>query len=48
MKSSHIITESSLTYVVILYYQKNYPFIKHFKKMVIEMLLNIDIKKKIN
>jgi hypothetical protein len=31
MKNSHIIVESSLAYVVLLYQQKSYPFIKlHF------------------
>jgi len=49
MKNSPKIVESSLTYVILLYYQKSYPFIKHFlffKRMLIEMLLNSDIQKK--
>ncbi len=46
MKNSHIIIESSLAQVVLLYEQKSYPFIikKKIKRMVIEMLLNNDIQ----
>jgi hypothetical protein len=30
MKNSHIIIKSSLTYVILLYSQKSYPFIQPF------------------
>jgi hypothetical protein len=30
MKNNLIIVESNLTYVILLYLQKSYPFIKHF------------------
>jgi len=48
MKSSPRIVKSSLTYVILLYYQKIYPFIKHFlfQKNSNWMLLNSDIQKK--
>jgi len=46
MKNNHILIENSLTYVILLYYQKSYPFINKFffKRMVVEMLLNNDIQ----
>ncbi len=46
MKNNHIIIESSLTQVVLLYQQKNYPFIDLFKNKIkiTKMLLNNDIQ----
>jgi hypothetical protein len=46
MKNSHIIFENILTWVVLLYQQKTYPFIKlfFFKRIVIKTLLNNDIQ----
>ncbi len=46
MKNSLIIIESNLTYEILLYEQKSYPFIKlfFFKIMVIEILWNNDIQ----
>jgi len=48
MKNNLRITKNGLTYVELLYQQKYYPFIfLKIKRMVIEMLLNSDIQKKI-
>jgi hypothetical protein len=44
MKNTYIIIESSFTYVVLLYQQKNSFIKKKFKRMVIEMLFNGDIQ----
>jgi len=45
MKNSHIIIESSLTWVILLYFKKIYPFIKFFfQKNDNWMLLNNDIQ----
>jgi hypothetical protein len=44
MKNTHIIIESSFTYVVLLYQQKKSFIKKKFKRMVIEMLFNGDIQ----
>ncbi len=46
IKNNHIIFKSSLTQVVLLYQEKNNPFIKLFflKRIVLEMLLNNDIQ----
>jgi hypothetical protein len=49
MKSNLIIVKSSLTYVILNINKKSYHlnFFLNPKRMVIEMLLNIDIHKKI-
>jgi len=44
MKNNHIIIESSLSKVILYILPKNLFIKKTFKRMVIEMLLNNDIK----